>query len=233
MSLNCIIIDDEQPARALIREYIKRVPLLEVIGEFKNPVEAIPAMAAMEIDVLFLDIQMPGITGVEFIKTLKNKPDIILTTAYSEYALEGYELDVTDYLMKPIAFERFLKAINKIISRNSNNPTTLPAAGEEKKPFILVKSDGQTHKIMLNDILFIEGLREYVSIHLTGNKKIITLEALKNMESNLPDHFLRVHKSFIVNKDKVSSHSNHDLTIADKKIPIGMSYRDLVIQSLF
>lgn len=230
MSLTCIIIDDEQPARALIQEYVKHVPGLEPIGEFKSPLEVISFFAHKKVDIIFLDIQMPGITGLEFIKTLNYKPEIILTTAYSEYALEGYELDVADYLLKPIAFDRFLKAINKVFSKHtSGNP--IPPENDQP-PYILIKSDGQTHKIILAEILFIEGLREYVSIQLQ-HKKLITLESLKNLETKLPTNFLRVHKSFIINKKKVTSHSSHDLTIGDKKIPIGMSYRDSIIDQLF
>lgn len=225
--LKCAIVDDEQPARKLISEYIKKVPSLTLVGEYKNPMEAMSVIATEQVDLLFLDIQMPGLTGLEFIKTLNKKPNIILTTAYSKYALESYDLNVADYLLKPIAFDRFLRAVNKVLNNNPA-PTSPPA-----EKHLIVKSDGQTHRIGLNEISYIEGLREYVSIHTLGGQ-IITLESLKNLESVLPEStFCRVHKSFIVNISLVKSHSNHDLMIGTKKIPIGMSYRDDVLSKLF
>ena len=229
--LKCVIIDDEQPARMLIAEYVKKVPFLELVGEFKSPIEAMTQFPNLQIDLIFLDIQMPGLTGLEFARTLNNKPHIILTTAYSEYALESYELDVDDYLMKPISFERFFKAVSKIVQK----PTTsaAPAQPPVSDSSLIVKADGQTHRIFTKDILYIEGLKEYVTIH-TAEKKIITLESLKKLTEELPaNEFLRVHKSFIINQHKVSSHSNHDLTIGAKKIPIGSSYRDEVLKMLF
>ncbi|MFH6984907.1 LytR/AlgR family response regulator transcription factor [Marinoscillum luteum] len=230
MNFNCLIIDDEQPARALIRTYVEKIPGLNILGEFKNPMEAISTISSKRVDILFLDIQMPGLTGLEFIRTLRHKPDIILTTAYSEYALEGYELEVTDYLMKPIAFDRFLRAVNKVIQKKQAPSETPPTNTSEH---FLIKSDGQTHRIALTDILYIEGLREYVTFVLT-DKKIIVLESLRKLETELPQEaFMRVHKSFIVNSHRVDSHSGHDLTIGSKKIPIGASYRDDVLNKLF
>ena len=152
MNFNCLIIDDEQPARALIRTYVEKIPGLNILGEFKNPMEAISTISSKRVDILFLDIQMPGLTGLEFIRTLRHKPDIILTTAYSEYALEGYELEVTDYLMKPIAFDRFLRAVNKVIQKKQAPSETPPTNTSEH---FLIKSDGQTHRIALTDILYI------------------------------------------------------------------------------
>lgn len=227
---DCIIIDDEQPARKLIAEYVRKVPGLEVKGEFKNPLDAMSFLARQQIDILFLDIQMPGLTGLEFIKTLSYPIDIILTTAYSEYALEGYELDVADYLMKPIKFERFLKAVSKVISKRSQieKHDTTP-----RKDHLLIKADGQTHRVQVDEILFIEGLREYVTFHLP-QKRIISLDSLKRLEEELSTSgFLRVHKSFIVNEKYISSHSGHFLMIKDKKIPIGANYRDDVLKNLF
>lgn len=233
MNLKCIVVDDEMPARKLITEYINKVPGLSFEGDFKNPIEAMAFLGSHAIDVIFLDIQMPGITGLEFIKTLSRKPHIILTTAYSEYALDGYDLDVVDYLMKPISFERFLRAVNKVISQQSKTVITASPAEPEAAEFILVRADGQVHKVFLNDINYIEGLREYVTI-FTDTRKIITLESLKNLEENLKkSQFMRVHKSFIVNTGKVESHSSNDLTIKGKKIPIGASYRDDVLKDLF
>lgn len=226
--LNCVIVDDEQPARLLIAEYVKKVPFLQLVGEFKSPIDAMTKLPGLQVDLIFLDIQMPGLTGLEFIRTLGHKPKIILTTAYSEYALESYELDVEDYLMKPISFERFMRAVSKIMQNSST------ATAQTKSEFsLIVKADGQTHRIFTSEILYIEGLKEYVTI-FTEERKIITLESLKNLTNELPDdEFVRVHKSFIVNLNKVTSHSNHDLTIKAKKIPIGSSYRDEVLKKLF
>lgn len=228
--LKCAIIDDEQPARKLIAEYIKKVPSLKLVGDFKNPMDAIANIATDQIDILFLDIQMPGLTGLEFIKTLNVKPNIILITAYSEYALESYDLDVVDYLMKPISFERFLRAVNKVLQ---NQSTLYSAIETEQESYLIVKSNGQTHRVLANEITYIEGLKEYVTIY-TDKTKIITLESLKNLETRLPElTFCRVHKSFIVNLKMVNSHSNHNLSLGTKKIPIGMSYRDEVLNRLF
>ncbi|MEQ9305170.1 MAG: LytTR family DNA-binding domain-containing protein [Marinoscillum sp.] len=227
--LKCAIIDDEQPARKLIAEYIKKVPSLSLVGEYKNPIEAMTNVAPDHVDILFLDIQMPGLTGLEFIKTLNKKPNIIFTTAYSEYALESYDLDVVDYLLKPIAFDRFLRAINKVHELQSKAAMT----NVNHNNYLMVKSDGQTHRILIKDILYIEGLKEYVSIY-TSSGRVITLESLKNLETTLPvSTFCRVHKSYIVNISLVNSHSNHDLMIGAKKIPIGVSYRDEVLNKLF
>ena len=230
MNFNCLIIDDEQPARALIRAYVEKIPGLNILGEFKNPMDAISTISTKKVDILFLDIQMPGLTGLEFIRTLRYKPDIILTTAYSEYALVGYELEVADYLMKPIAFDRFLRAVNKVIQKKQ---ISSEAPVSTSTDHFLIKSDGQTHRIALSDILYIEGLKEYVTFVLT-EKKIIVLESLRKLETDLPSEtFIRVHKSFIVNSRHVASHSGHDLTIGSKKIPIGASYRENVLSKLF
>ncbi|MEP0367509.1 MAG: LytTR family DNA-binding domain-containing protein [Cyclobacteriaceae bacterium] len=229
---SCIIIDDEAPARALISEYVKKLPHLKLLGEYKNPMEAYDVLNKSSVDIIFLDIQMPGMTGLEFIKTLSNKPKIIITTAYSEYALDGYDLDVIDYLMKPISFERFVRAVNKCTS----NYGTQNIVGEQKtlkRDYMLVKADRQTHKVYFKDILYIEGLKEYVSFMLE-NERIIALETMKSLEAELPhDSFMRIHKSFIVNTTRVKSLSGNQVQIGDKKIPIGQSYREKVLNDLF
>ncbi|MEP4534487.1 MAG: LytTR family DNA-binding domain-containing protein [Cyclobacteriaceae bacterium] len=229
---SCIIIDDEAPARALISEYVKKLPHLKLLGEYKNPMDAYDVLNRSSVDIIFLDIQMPGMTGLEFIKTLSNKPKIIITTAYSEYALDGYDLDVIDYLMKPISFQRFVRAVNKCTS----NYGTQNIVGEQKplkRDYMLVKADRQTHKVYFKDILYIEGLKEYVSFMLE-NERIIALETMKSLEGELPhDSFMRIHKSFIVNTTRVKSLSGNQVQIGDKKIPIGQSYREKVLNSLF
>ena len=174
---------------------------------------------------------MPGLSGLEFIKTLSHKPSIILTTAYSQYALEGYELDVLDYLLKPISFERFLKAVNKVQGAvSSKTPVTTPENGQKH---LFLKSDGQKYRVAMDEIQFIEGLKEYVRFHLTSDI-VVTLESLKKLEETLPhDQFMRIHKSFIVNKKLVKSISGSHVIIGSQKIPVGQSYKEKVMQELF
>ncbi|MEM6643877.1 MAG: LytTR family DNA-binding domain-containing protein [Bacteroidota bacterium] len=233
--MNCVVIDDEQPARALIKEYINRVPSLNFVGEFKSPLEAIAFIQQQSPDVLFLDIQMPGLTGLEFIQTLTNPPFIILTTAYSQYAVEGFDLNVTDYLLKPIEFGRFLKAVNKVELKTAKVPNpnlTTPKEEEE----LLLKADGEVHRIKINDIQYIEGMREYVSFFLK-EKKLIVLESLTKLESTLPiTQFLRIHKSYIINLDAINSYNLNQVTIGQVQIPVGRNYKEafkLLVESRF
>ena len=231
MKIRCIVIDDEQPARELIKAYIEKVPHLEFITEFKNPLEAMSILREQDINLIFLDIQMPGLSGLEFIKTLNHQPSIILTTAYSQYALEGYELDVLDYLLKPISFERFLKAVNKI--QGSVSPKIPVTTSPNDQEYLFVKSDGQKHRISFNEIQFIEGLKEYVRFHLISDT-VITLESLKKLEETLPPgQFMRIHKSFIVNTKLVKSISGSHVIIGSQKIPVGQSYKEKVMKELF
>lgn len=230
--MNCIIVDDEAPARALIREHVKKVPTLNLMGEFKNPLETLSFVQTNHVDLIFLDIQMPGLTGLDFIKTLQKKPKIILTTAYAEYALEGYELDVVDYLLKPISFERFLKAVNKVSANPSPSVFAQQEPTSQTAPTIQVKSDGETHIIKLEDIKYIQGLREYVTYHLTS-KKLIVLESLSKIEEKLPtSRFIRVHKSFIVGRSFISSYSGHEVKVGDVAIPVGKSYKEATLKEL-
>jgi DNA-binding LytR/AlgR family response regulator len=225
----CIVVDDELPARNLLKEYIKKLPHLELLGEFKNPLQALDLLSKRSVDLIFLDIQMPGMTGLEFLKTLNYSGSVILTTAYSEYALDGFELDVTDYLMKPFKFERFLKAVNKVVAI----PKTIETSAESRSDQLLIKADGQVHRIKKSEIIYIEGLREYVTFYLE-HKKIIVLDALKRLEEQLQDDgFLRIHKSFIVNEKCVTSYSGQFLMLMDKKIPIGANYKEEVLKKLF
>ena len=235
MKLKCLIVDDEQLARKLIDTYCKKLDYLQVVKECKNSLEAISVLQSQPVDLIFLDIQMPELTGLEMLKTLKKRPEVILTTAYPEYALEGYEHDVVDYLLKPFSFERFLQAVNKAsatIKLKSVKPT-INKAGDIAPKFITVKADHKLHKIPLNDIRYIEGLREYVSFYV-GEKRIVSLESLKNLESTLPPgNFIRVHKSYIVNVKKVKSLEGNMLILQEKKIPVGKSYRKKVMRMIF
>lgn len=233
MTLNCLIIDDEQLARSLLKEFISKIPYLNLIGECKNPLDAFAFLEKQNIDLIFLDIQMPDLNGIEFLKSLNEKPAVILTTAYSEYALDGFDLDVTDYLVKPFSFDRFLKATNKakewnvVKSKNGNKEV-------EGKNHISIYADHKVYKIKHDDILYIEGLKEYVSFFTSDNKRIITLESLKRLEELLPsDKFIRIHKSYIVPIDKIKSMEGNEVEIGSKKIPIGRSYKEEVVKKIF
>lgn len=243
MNIKCIVIDDEYLARVVLQDYIGKVPGLELMGSFKSPIEAISLIQKGEVDLMFLDIQMPDISGIDFLKTLTKKPLVVFTTAYMEYAIEGYQLDVLDYLLKPFSFERFLKSINKVTERqqtsvqapSSTQQHPLDDKSEQAKAFIAIKADHKVHRLKHDQIIYIEGLREYVTFFCKG-EKIITLESLRNLETTLPaNSFLRVHKSYIVNINYVKSLYGNQLIMEGTSmvIPIGKSYRDIVQQTLF
>ena len=240
-TINCLIVDDEEPARNLVENYIERLPHLKVAGKCSNPLEAMRVLQEAQVDLMFLDIQMPELTGVEFLRTLAHKPLVIFTTAYKEYALEGYELDVVDYLLKPFRFDRFLQAVNKAgsILKAQNIEATpqvaVPADSVSEKPkdYILVKSDFKVFRIFYRDISYVESMKEYVAYH-TPAGRTLSLGSLKNLEKELPaDQFMRVHKSYIVNKQMVSTLEGNQLHVGKVKIPIGASYRERVLQDLF
>ena len=232
MSYSCLIVDDEQLARQLLEEFVSKVPTLELKGMCKNPLEAMEILRSENIDILFLDIQMPELTGVEFVKTLQQKPAIIFTTAYSEYALEGYQLDVIDYLVKPFPLDRFIKAVNKAtdfidLHRKAQN------VHKDDTDFVLLHADHKIYKVHLNEIQYIEGLKEYVS-YFTKEKRIIVLQSLKSIEASLPsDKFIRVHRSYIVPINKIKTLDGNQVQIGDKLIPIGRSYKEEVMRRVF
>ena len=221
-TIKCIVIDDEELARALLKSYIDKVDFLELIADFENPIDAIQLLKGFDIDIIFLDIQMPELKGTEFAKMINSETRVIFTTAYSEYALEGYELNALDYLLKPIAFERFLQAVNKY----KQEETAIDDS-------ITVKSGYDLHKLKYNDILYVESDSEYVNFY-TADKKIMSYQTLKSLEKTLPTStFMRVHRSYIVNKQKVSALKGRDLLIADVKIPVSDSYFEAVKTELF
>ena len=221
-TIKCIVIDDEELARALLKSYIDKVDFLELIADFENPIDAIQLLKGFDIDIIFLDIQMPELKGTEFAKMINSETRVIFTTAYSEYALEGYELNALDYLLKPIAFERFLQAVNKY----KQEETAIDDS-------ITVKSGYDLHKLKYNDILYVESDSEYVNFY-TADKKIMSYQTLKSLEKTLPTStFMRVHRSYIVNKQKVSALKGRDLLIANVKIPVSDSYFEAVKTELF
>lgn len=239
MKMNCLIVDDEQHARRLLTDYTSKIPELNLVASAKNAIEALQILRENEIDIMLLDIQMPDLTGVELLRSLKNKPVVIFTTAYKEYALEGYELDVTDYMLKPISFERFLQGINKSIeyiklkTSFKNSDTIVANSTNQTAETINLKADYKIYRVRLNDILYIEGLKEYVTFY-TSQRKYIVLESLKRLEETLPNkQFRRVHKSYIVNTHKIDALYGNTLEIGKTEIPIGKSYADEVKSNLF
>lgn len=230
--MNVLIVDDEPLAQEVIETYVSKFPALNLVTKCNNAVEAFEALKAHSIDLMFLDIQMPQISGVDFLKTLPNPPQVIFTTAYSEYAMDGYELNVVDYLLKPISLDRFAKAVNKAIAANEqtgqeaepNIPTTT-----ESSDYIFVKADKKLIKIRFNEIYYIEGLKDYVILH-TPNGRVVTLQTMKSLETKLPsDIFMRVHRSFIVNLSNISIIEGNTVQIEQKIIPIGKNYKDLLL----
>lgn len=232
--IKTLLVDDEYLALNLLEEFIKQVPDLEIVEKVKSPMKALDLLQQTSIDLLFLDIQMPTLSGNNLLKTLKHPPLTIFTTAYADYAIEAFELRVIDYLLKPFSFERFLQSVNKakeqIKMRESLGTLVLP---EQSRDFFSVKVDGKIVKVHFDDILFIEGLKEYVRI-VCRDARFITLESLKNLEDLLPqDNFIRVHKSYIIAKNKVQSLDGNMLEIGKSKIPISRSKRDEIISWIF
>ncbi|MCU0450036.1 MAG: LytTR family DNA-binding domain-containing protein [Bernardetiaceae bacterium] len=236
MPINCAIVDDESLALRLLADYVEKSPLLRLVGKFNRAIQVLPLLQAGAVDLLFLDIQMPELTGLELLKTLKTKPLVVLTTAYSEFAAESYALDVTDYLLKPVTFERFLQAVNKaseLLALRARATTPVPASVPARGGYLLAKADQKLHRIAHADILYIEGLKEYVSIYTAQNQRIITLETLKNLEDDLPQPpFIRCHKSYIANLDRVTAVVDNHLEINKKLISIGASYKAAVLAAL-
>ena len=227
--IRCLVVDDEPLALDIIEDYIAKVPFLELVKSTTSAIEGLSLVQNDGIDLVFLDVQMPELTGLQFLKIMNGKCDVILTTAYSQYALEGYELDVIDYLLKPIAFDRFYKAAQKVLQQRQNSsPISLPAPiiRPQAHNFIFVKTEHKIQKIYLDDILYIEGLKDYISI-FSKTERIITLQNMKKMEEALPlGRFIRVHKSYIIALDKIDSIERSRIQIADKIIPVGDTYRE-------
>jgi DNA-binding LytR/AlgR family response regulator len=235
--LKVLIVDDEYHARKLLSEYVSKIPFLELTGTGSNVFEAMDVLRRDKIDILLSDIQMPEITGLEFARSLKNAPAVIFTTAYSEYAVESYELDVVDYLLKPIAFPRFLQAINKVIERKGSNIANTPQINHTEihsekieEDNIVVKSGYKLYKINYSDLLYIEGQREYVTFHTT-KQKITTLASLKDLGDRLPSSlFIRTHKSYIVSLKHIELIDKNIIHIAAKKLPIGGIYKEKLMK---
>ncbi len=231
--MNCLIVDDEVLAQEVIEHYLSRIEGMVVVGKCKNAIEAFAALNRNDVDLMFLDIKMPEISGLDFIRSLKHPPKIILTTAFTEYALEGYELDVTDYLLKPVSFERFLKAVDKVRQGQNREAVSSVAQTAEADSFY-VKSDRKLVRIIPSEIIYIESQKNYLVIY-TPNQKVMTYSTLNNMEEELrhfPD-LIRIHKSFIINKRFVRQLDNNIILLSNgSEIPLGNSFRDSFITGM-
>jgi two-component system LytT family response regulator len=230
--IRCLVVDDEPLAIHVVEDYISKIPFLHLVKATTSAIEALTLVQDGGIDLVFLDVQMPELTGIQFLRIANGKAKVILTTAYPQYALQGYELDATDYLLKPIAFDRFYKAAQKVqaVMFPANKPVEkeeLPQTQSDfSNDFIFVKTEHKIQKVYLKDILFIEGLKDYISI-FTPAERIITLQNMKKVEDALPErHFIRVHRSYIVAVNKIDSIERSRIFIGDKIIPIGDTYRD-------
>ncbi|MEQ9442132.1 MAG: LytTR family DNA-binding domain-containing protein [Cyclobacteriaceae bacterium] len=230
--IKCIAVDDEPLALNLVRGYIEKVPFLELVASCESAYEAMSLLKDQKVDLMLLDINMPDLSGIQFIKTLTHPPAVILTTAYEQYALEGYELNVLDYLLKPFSFERFLKAINKVSqlhNLSSTTPSHEPAlsAPDTSDDYMLVRVEHNIIKVNLDEIYYIEGYKDYVKIFTTADKPLLTIKSMKTVEDMLLDKgFIRVHRSFIVALKKIDSLRNNRLMIKGKNIPVGEKYRE-------
>lgn len=233
---NVIIVDDEYLAQKLLQDYVSKVEALQLVATCSNAFEAMEALKNNVVDIMLLDIHMPDLTGLELVKSLEKKPAVIFTTAYSEYAVDAFNIGVSDYLLKPFDFPRFIQAINKAIgnvpSKTENTPKPATDTISKSNDFITVKADYKLYKINYDDLLFIEGQHEYVTFH-TKERRITALFALKDLEEVLPkDRFVRVHKSYIVSFKHIQDLDKSDVTVSGNKIPVGASYRDELLSRL-
>jgi DNA-binding LytR/AlgR family response regulator len=233
ITAKCIIVDDEPMARDVIKRYIQQMPKLKLMGEFGNAIDATIFLQEHSVDIIFLDIRMPELSGTEFVRSLRTIPKIIFTTAHKEYAHEGFELDVTDYLLKPIRFDRFLRAVNKAFPQKQQEPDSpLLMAGENKAvaSFIYLRVDRKMVKVLLDDILYIESDKDYVKVY-TDKGYLITRQTIASVEAMLSDSkFIRVHRSYIVSLSKLKSFTAESVEIGNKELPIGKLYRNIFLK---
>ena len=234
MKIRCLIIDDEPLAVRLVNTYCQQMPELEVVGTCNSAIEAYRVLQQYRVDLLFLDIKMPQLLGTDFIRGLTNPPKVILITAYRKYALDGYDLDIVDYVLKPLSFSRFMKAVSKagrLLSVASTDSKPTSEENENKDAFLYFRIDKEMIKVHLNDILFIESCKEYVKLYMEGKRPLLVKQSISSMEKLLSPHrFLRVHRSYMVTIERVQSYSATHLRIGDSSIPIGRFYKNKVDQ---
>jgi DNA-binding LytR/AlgR family response regulator len=234
--ITCLAVDDEPLALSILKKYIESVETLELVGCCQNAVQALQLLQQYKVDLIFLDIQMPQIMGTDFIRTLKKSPKVIFTTAFRKYAIEGFELDAVDYLLKPISFERFLKAVNKVLQTNFDAPNAIyqlnESASQSAPAHLYFRVDRKMVKVFLHDILYIEGFSDYVKI-ITSSKILITKQLISALEETLPEeNFIRIHRSFIISINKINSYNSDTIIIGNAELPIGRLYKQNVIRRL-
>ena len=228
--MKCIIVDDEPLAIEIMESYVGKVEQLRLEGTFRNAISAFTFLQQHPVDLIFLDIQMPKLSGIDFLKTLKNPPKVIFTTTFRDYALDGFELEVADYLLKPIPFDRFLKAVGKVLHQPVAQPAPAPVKQDDN--YVYFKVDKKMIKVRMSDILYIESIKDYVKVK-TGDKEIVTQQKISYLEESLPkENFLRIHRSFIVNREKIDAYSATDMEIGKFHIPIGRNYKNDVMRLL-
>lgn len=235
--MKCVIIDDEPLAVDIVETYLNKIGGLEIIAKCNNPLEAITIINKHKVDLVFLDIEMPHLTGLDLVKTIHNIPQFIFTTAYPQHALEGFELNATDYLVKPIPFKRFLKAVTRAKEKHEleqiSSSNSVIEKSEDKNDFIFIKSEYENIKVDLHEIQYIEGLKDYIKIYRKdASKALLTLSSFKNILEKLPNNFMRVHRSYIINIDEIRALQKNKVIINDKRIPIGETYKDVVLKRL-
>jgi DNA-binding LytR/AlgR family response regulator len=231
MKLRCLLIDDEPPALKVLQSHIANLNGLEVVAQCKNAVEAIDVLHQHPVDLIFLDIKMPRLLGTDFLKTLPNPPKIIFVTAYRDYALEGYELDAVDYLLKPVSFERFVKAVSKVKKMMGNEmQPNIEEYKSNPEAFVYLKVDKNMQKVFINEISYIESWKDYIKVFLSTGKYLLVKQSISSMEHLLSAHrFLRVHRSYMISIDKVTGFNNLFLQLHSNEIPIGRLYKQTVM----
>lgn len=231
----CLAVDDEPPALEVIRKHIALIPTLELVTTCNNAVETLEILGKVPVELMFLDIKMPRISGIDFVKGLRNPPKVIFTTAYRKFAIEGFELNAIDYLLKPISFERFVQAVSKVVDRTlsvKGHDPALPTTGCAMDAFLYFRADRKMIKVALSDIFYIESLKDYIKV-FTSEKMIITKQSISSLEEVLPaDNFLRIHRSFLVAKGKIEAFNNDMIEIAKRTLPISRMYKETVRRAL-
>ena len=232
-TIRCLVVDDEPPAREILKRYIKEMPGLALTGECANAMQALNFLQQQPVDLVFLDINMPQLKGTDLLKNVKHLPKVIFTTAFAEYALEGYELDVIDYLLKPIQFDRFVKAVHKALQSGADTiVNATPALEVRQEAFVYFRADRKMVKVMLKDIFYIESMKDYIKV-VTANGAIITKQSMTSVEAMLPaNHFIRIHRSFIVSLPRIKSFTHEIIEVDKMQIPIGKLFRNNVMRVL-
>jgi DNA-binding LytR/AlgR family response regulator len=235
MKTRCLLVDDEPLALEVLETYLASMEDMEIVGQCPNALRAMEILQHKPVDLMFLDIRMPQLSGISFLKTLQKAPKVIITTAYRDYALEGYDLNVVDYLLKPISLERFVKAVNKYYEMRKDPAAEIQQSTERSRhdgEFIYVRSDKKSLKVMLRDILYIESMKDYVIVH-KRDRKIISKDLISRFEDILPeDLFIRIHRSYIVSIPRIEAITASTIEIAKRELPIGRSYRNIVLRTL-